>query len=135
MQKSHKHISKQVYDKHPEYSLEAIEELNKFLFQTLRRKIREGSNLIYKMGPLGSFVFRLKQTKLELYREKARDRYIDEDIQKTFQGIIDIYDNYKTDKLKSKYERFGKESHEAYLLAKKQKKLQEWERTKSEQHS
>lgn len=132
MQKTGRLISEQVYNKHPEYSKEFIHSLNVYIFKKLKDEIKEGNSLIYFLPPLGNFQFRCKEiNKFVAYQSIKEEKYQDEELLKLSEKVLKNYDVYREDKLNAKYERFGKESHEAYLLARKEENLRKWKETKS----
>lgn len=136
MQKTSRLISKQVHEKHPIYSLEFINTLNDYIFEKLKEKMSKAESLIYFLPPLGSFRFRLKETKSFVSKQINKvEKYRDAEMLEMANRIIDNYDTYREGKLNAKYERFGKETHEAYLLAKKEENLRKWKEAQFKQHS
>lgn len=130
MQLTGKEISAMVFEENPEFSLELIREVDKFIFRTLRDKISAADTLVYNLPPLGDFNYRKTQTEkflnninpeLTIHKEKL-------------QNILNQYKVYSEDKLKLKYDKFGKENHEAYLLAKKEKNIQRRKEAESKKH-
>lgn len=108
-------------DLNVEYDL--IKSINDVIFKEVSKAVREPDSLIVGLQPLGNFYYRDKKT-LEKLRNNLYFNHPDkEQYTKHLSHIMDMYEVYKKDKLEFKYEKFGKESHEAYLLAKKQKKL------------
>ena len=116
-----------VHEENPEFDLEFLNELDKFIFQTLRHKTSNPTSLIYDLAPLGKWTYRKVATRKYLY---GCGDVVNEFTDK-LRIILDMYEIYTGDKLKKKYEQFGKENHEAYILAKKQERLQKWKEAKS----
>lgn len=132
MQRTSKDISKKVSDLNPEFSLEVVQELNEFIFFKLKEKIKQGDSLIYFLPPLGNFNFRLKETtKVKKHQDNKKLEHKDPEIITVIDKVIINYKQYSQDKLNKKYERFGKENHESYILAKKQERLQRWQKNQS----
>ena len=103
-----------------EYDL--IKSINDVVFKELYQAIRKPKSLILSVKPLGSFYYRDKKTLTKLVNAKQNDPDNDE-FNQSLADILEMYKLYREDKLNFKYEKFGKESHEAYLLDKEQKKL------------
>lgn len=103
-----------------EYDL--IKSINDIVFKELYQAIRKPKSLILSVQPLGSFYYRDKKTLTKLVNAKQNDPDNDE-FNQSLANILEMYKVYREDKLNFKYEKFGKESHEAYLLDKEQKKL------------
>lgn len=103
-----------------EYDL--IKSINDVVFKELYQAIRKPKSLILSVKPLGSFYYRDKKTLTKLVNAKQNDPDNDE-FNQSLADILEMYKVYREDKLNFKYEKFGKESHEAYLLDKEQKKL------------
>jgi len=130
MQISRKEICKMISEEHPEFDEKFLLEVDKFIFDTLKQKVNNPTNLIYDLSPLGRWTFRKKITK-----DKLQDQgVVGNEITPKLQSILSFYETYTQDKLEKKYEIFGKESHEAYLLAKEQKKLQKRKEVKPKKH-
>ena len=103
-----------------EYDL--IKSINDVVFKELYQAIRKPKSLILSVQPLGSFYYRDKKTVTKLLKANHDDPD-NEEFNQSLADILEMYKVYREDKLNFKYEKFGKESHEAYLLAKEQKKL------------
>lgn len=98
------------------------------LFKVLKQKIVNPEALIMDMGQLGNFYFRKGVT-------KPRSEYtMDDEIQSTAKKILDLYDEFDKDKYEFKCEKFGKESHDSYIVAKKQKKVQRFKKIDYKQY-
>lgn len=103
-----------------EYDL--IKSINDIIFKELSQVIRKPESLILSVQPLGNFYYRDKKTLVKLVKAKDNDPD-NEEFNKSLVDVLDMYIEYREDKLNFKYEKFGKENHEAYLLDKEQKKL------------
>lgn len=128
MQLGRNQICEMVNKENPEFTLDFLIDLDKFIFSTVRNKISNPTSLIYDLAPLGKWTYRNKATKDYRYgcikNGEGTTEFTDKlDI------ILDMYKTYVNDKLEKKYEQFGKENHEAYLLAKKQERLQKRKET------
>jgi len=100
---------------------ETVESINSIIFKTLSDKMRDPTHLIMSLAPLGNFYYREKKSRMRL--ESLKDYPGSEEFGYNIQRILDMYKIYSQNKLNFKYEKFGKESHDAYILAKEQKKL------------
>lgn len=127
MQKTSKDIVKAVHAKYPQYSEDLLMKLNNFLFKTLQAKISEGKTLLYLLNPLGTFSFRRKATEDYLKLQPPSNLENPSEFISSLLRVSDQYKVYVEDKLKLKYEKFGKESHEAYLLAKKAQRAKKYQ--------
>ena len=107
-------------DLNVEYDL--IKSVNDVIFKELSQVIRKPKSLILSAQPLGNFYYRDKKTVVKLVKAKDNDPD-NEEFNQSLADILEMYKVYREDKLNFKYEKFGKENHEAYLLDKKQKKL------------
>lgn len=127
MQLGRSEICKMVHDENPEIPLDFLNELDKFIFQTLRKKTSTPTALIYDLAPLGKWTYRHLATRKYLYGcGESNNDFVDK-----LKLILSMYEVYVEDKLNKKYEIFGKENHENYIMDKKQKRLQKWKKDKS----
>lgn len=119
MRKSSKDICKQVSEKYG-YDLDMVKSVSETLFKILEDKVRNPTHLIINCSPLGSFFFRHTKSRNLVGKGKYPEIIFEDNLKK----ILELYKVYDKDKLDFKIERFGEESHKAYLLGKEQKKLQ-----------
>lgn len=131
MQLGRDEICRMVADENSEFTIEFLKEVDKFIFSTLRKKTNSASSLIYDLSPLGKWSYRKVATIKYLYGCKGAINDFTDKLNK----ILEMYEIYVKDKLEKKYEQFGKENHEAYILVKKQERLQKWKETQSKEHS
>lgn len=108
-----------------------IKSINDIVFKELSQVVRNPKSLIVSLQPLGNFYYRDKKTSEKLRNNLHFNNPDSEEFTNDLSNIMNMYISYKEDKLKFKYEKFGKESHEAYLLDKKQKKLSTPKKDKS----
>ena len=108
-----------------------IKSINDTVFKELSQVVRSPESLIVSLQPLGNFYYRDKKTSEKLRNNLHFNNPDNEEFTNNLSNIMNMYISYKEDKLKFKYEKFGKESHEAYLLDKKQKKLPTTKKDKS----
>ncbi len=128
MQLGRNEICKMVQEENPEFDLDFLLELDKFIFSTLRKKTSNPTSLIYNLAPLGKWTYR--KAKVVNTFNKCEEG---NELSIKIKMILDMYEIYVQDKLEKKYEIFGKESHESYILAKKQERLQKWQENKSKE--
>ena len=112
-----------------EYDL--IKSINDIVFKEVSKITRTPDTLIVSLQPLGNFYYRDKKTSEKLRSVTHFNNPDSEEYKTHLTNITEMYKLYKEDKLKFKYEKFGKESHEAYLLAKEQKKFSSTKSIKS----
>lgn len=109
---------------------EKMKSINDIVFSELKLKMEQAPNLIIELAPLGKFYYR---------KFKVQNIYNHPDVypetKEICSRILDMYEKYNYDKLQVKYERFGKENHEAFILAKKQGKIQKFQKFEPEQYS
>ena len=105
-------------EKHDE-EYEFIKSINDVMFKQFRDDIRNPTSLILSMGDLGRMYYKKTKTSFKLMESNTQDEEIKEGAKK----ILEMYKVYDKDKLNYKYEKFGKESHDAHILARKEKKL------------
>lgn len=135
MQLKSKDISKIVAKKLGERE-DVVHTIQDCLFKRLSKKIRnpKGALKLTILG-LGTFYFRNMKTKnmLEaLLSRKEKVHNYDQKFEEHLKHILSLYEQYKQAQYEKKVEYFGKESHDAYLLAQEQKKLQIAEKNKRE---
>lgn len=99
-----------------------IKSINDSIFKSLNVTLRKSPNLIASVDDLGIFYYRKKKT-LDKLRFLKEDEIGYEEFKESLERIVEHYKQFDKDKLEFKYEQFGKEAHEAYLLDKKQKGL------------
>lgn len=103
-----------------------VKSINDILFKSVRDKIKSPDSLILRVGKLGNFFYKKTKVKFKLSNEKNDDELIED-----YKTILNMYEEYLTDKLNFKYEKFGKQGHDAFILAKEQKKLSRAKEIKS----
>lgn len=99
--------------------------INEIFFSEVRDKIQEVPSLVIAIPPLGNFIYR--KAKQQRFKDS-----INEEAKAISNKILKMYEEYDRDKLNKRYEQHGKENHEAYLLAKKQGKVQRFQKNKPE---
>lgn len=109
------------------YNSDLVESVHDAFFQHMDKCIRNPESLIFLIPSIGSFYYRDKKSREFYYKI----RNTDPDTAEVIKSYLDIYEDYYKDKLEFKYEKFGKESHDAYLMAKKQKAIQKAQENKS----
>ena len=126
-------ICQQVADKHS-LPYDLLKSINDIFFKTLKDTIRNPTEgkLIINAHPLGTFYYRRKKT---MDKITFREDEIDEEYKNNLYTILTNYEQFDKDKLKFKYEKFGKESHDAYLMAKKEKNFSKSQKTHPEDNS
>lgn len=111
---------------------EFVESVGNFFFKNIADATREVPNLIINAGPLGNFFYR--KAKTTVHALKLSDLSTPEYTEFIYK-ILDLYEAYDAAKLKFKYEKFGKESHDAYLLVKDERQRKIFKRNKFSDNS
>lgn len=106
---------------------EKMKSINDVLFSEIKEMIQDVPNLIIDLPPLGKWYYRKAKTKNYLNSPRVFD-----ETREFANKVLNLYKEYDEDKLQVQYEKFGKEAHEAYLLAKKQGKISKFQKTNSE---
>lgn len=121
---------KDIYTKcnEPEFA----ESVGNFFFKRIADATREVPNLIIDANPFGKFFYR--KAKTTVHSLKLTDKS-DPDYVAFIYKILDLYELYDAAKLKFKYEKFGKESHDAYLLGKEERQRRVFKRNKFSNNS
>lgn len=99
--------------------------INNILFSEIRSRIEEVPSLVITLPPLGNFIYR--KAKQARFKDS-----INEEVKAISNKILKMYEEYDKDKLNKRYEQHGEENHKAYLLAKKQGKIQRFQKIKPE---
>ena len=106
---------------------EFVKSINDVLFKEIRNKIRTPNSLILKVGKLGDFFYKRTKVKTKVDFDKGKD----DELLIHYHKVLTMYEEYMADRLKFKYEKFGKETHDAFLLDKEQKRVQRAKENKS----
>lgn len=116
-----------IVSKRDNIDINLLKSINDSIFKKTKKLIQEAPSLRIYLRHIGTFY----------YRDKKLDNYVrfpegrtEEDIA-FFNKVKAMYDEYYKDKYEFKIRKFGKESHETYLLDKEQKKLQKAKADKS----
>lgn len=106
-----------------------MKSINDILFSTLKETIKEAPNMILDLAPLGKFYYRKVKTK-----NYANSPDVYPETKEFADKVLKMYELFDEDKKQVRYAQHGKESHEAFLLAKKQGKVPKFQKAKPEEH-
>lgn len=106
-----------------------IKDINDFVFSTVKEKMISGSKLITSLKGFGSWYYR-KAKSIEKLSTFVALTEKELELEQRLKNIIEQYKVFNNDKLQKKHEKYGKENYEAYVLALKQKQIQESKKDK-----
>lgn len=115
--------------KEKDIDFDLVKSIDTAIFKELSNQMRNPTNIFINVYKLGTFKFRCKKVNSALTNY---DKELNKEIIPNLEKIIGLYDNYIKDKNEFKENKFGKETHRAYLLAKEQEKLSKAKEVKSE---
>ena len=122
MQATSKDICKNVSEE-TGLDYEMLLTINDQLFRGLSKKSKEGKHLGFEIPGLGTFLVRGKKT--YPFKERIEKWNYSLDYVKFINRIIELYAEYRKWRYDTKVKKYGKETHEAFLLGKKQKEISE----------
>ena len=107
-----------------------MESISNIIFKDVKDSIEECNNLRLIVKDFGTFYFRKRKASIDDNAPSVKLK------KKDFsKKILDMYEVFDKDKLEFKYEKFGKENHENYLLGKITKTFKFYEKNKSKHNT
>ena len=122
MQSTSKSICKKVAEDN-DLDYDMVKSINDQLFQGLYKKSREGKFLNLKIPGFG--IFRVRGKRSFKYEKLIEEYEYPESYKKFIRNILNLYEQFRQYRYDKKVAIFGQESHDAYLLAKKEKAVQQ----------
>lgn len=105
-----------------------VKSINDSIFKGLNERVRNPESLITCFSPFGNFYCRKKEVRERLKginsgNSKRKELPGDDEFKESLIRILEMYSKYDEDNLNFKYAKFGKESHDAFILAKKTQRI------------
>lgn len=97
---------------------ELLKSVNDVFFSSLASIVRNPPSLIVKIPVFGHFYYRERKS-----IQRLEGGNYEEEFGQHLERVVEWYKEFHENKIGHKYEKFGKESHDAYRLAKAQERI------------